>query len=112
MIKSLGVCFDNVYQELKRVCWPALIRTQNRHDFTQNAIKDVIRSYFTPEMYKLYQFEMPSTAEAKNLFLILRKDIFLKINILANTQGVYCITRPAIEVRVGDPPSPRQTAPP
>ena len=36
---------------------------------TQNAMKDVIRAYFMPEMYKLYQSAMPSTAKAENLFL-------------------------------------------
>ena len=74
-----------MYQELKRLCRPVLIRTRNRHDFTQNAIKDVVWSYFTPEMYKLYQSAMPSTDEAKNIFFIIQKLIFLKINILAKT---------------------------
>ena len=54
----------------------ALIKTRNRHDFTQNAIKDVMRSYFTPEIYKLYKSAMTSAAKAENLFLIIQKLIF------------------------------------
>ena len=34
-------------------------------------------------MYKLFEFALPSITEAENLFLILRKLIFLKINILS-----------------------------
>ena len=49
------------------------------------AIKDVIQSYYTLELYKLYQFAMPSTAKTKNVLLIIQNFIFLKINILAKT---------------------------
>ena len=35
-----------------------------------HAINYIIRSYFTPELYELYQCAMPFTAESKNLFLI------------------------------------------
>ena len=45
-------------------------------------------SYFTPEVYKLYQCDMPSTAEANNLLLIIQNLIFLEINILAKTYSV------------------------
>ena len=44
--------------------------------------KDVIRSYFTLKVYKLYQSAMPFTVKVKNIFLIRRNLIFLKINIL------------------------------
>ena len=37
------------------------------------------------EMYKLYEFAMPSTAKAKNLILIIENVLFLKIDILAKT---------------------------
>ena len=47
------------------------------------AIKVVIRSDFRPEMYKLYQFGLPSIPKAKNLVLIIRNLILLEINILA-----------------------------
>ena len=47
------------------------------------AIKVVIRSYFRPEVYKLYQFGLPSIPKAKNLVLILQNLIYLEINILA-----------------------------
>ena len=36
------------------------------------AVKVVIRSYFRPEVYKLYQFGLPSIPKAKNLVLIIR----------------------------------------
>ena len=45
----------------------------------------IIRSYFTPEVYKLYQCAMPFTAESKNLFLIIQNLQFFEINILAMT---------------------------
>ena len=45
------------------------------------AIKVVIRSYFRQEVYKLYQFGLPSIPKAKNLVLIIRNLIFLEINI-------------------------------
>ena len=45
--------------------------------------KDVIQSYYTLEMYKLYEFAMPLTAKAKNLLLLIQNVIFLKIDILA-----------------------------
>ena len=32
-----------------------------------HAINYIIRSFFTPEVYKLYQCAMPFTAESKNL---------------------------------------------
>ena len=47
--------------------------------------KDVIQWYYTPEMYKLYEFAMPLTAKAKNLLLLVQNLIFLKIAILAKT---------------------------
>ena len=47
------------------------------------AIKYVILSYLRPEVYKLYQFALPSIAKTKNLFLIIRNLIFLEINSLA-----------------------------
>ena len=47
--------------------------------------KDVIQSYYTLEMYKLYEFAMPLTAKAKNLLLLIQNVIFLKIDILATT---------------------------
>ena len=43
--------------------------------------KHVIRLYFTAEIYKLYQFALPFITKAEHLFLILRKLIFLKINV-------------------------------
>ena len=49
------------------------------------AINYIIRSYFTPEVYKLYQCAMTFTAESKNLFLIIQNLLFLEINILAKT---------------------------
>ena len=47
----------------------------------------IIRSSFTPEVYKLYQCALPFTAESKNLILIitLQNLQFLDINILAKT---------------------------
>ena len=36
------------------------------------AVKVVIRSYFRPEVYELYQFGLPSIPKAKNLVLIIR----------------------------------------
>ena len=36
------------------------------------AINYIIRSIFTPEVYKLYQCAMPFTAESKNLILIIQ----------------------------------------
>ena len=36
------------------------------------AVNYIIRSYFTPEVYKLYQCAMLFTAELKNLFLIIQ----------------------------------------
>ena len=42
-------------------------------------------SFFTPEVYKLYQCAMPFTAESKNLILIIQNLQFLEINILAKT---------------------------
>ena len=48
------------------------------------AIKVVIRSYnCRPEVYKLYQFPLPSIPEAKNLVLKIRNLLFLEINVLA-----------------------------
>ena len=52
----------------------------------------IIRSFFTPEVYKLYQCAMPSIAESKNLILIILNLQFLEINILAKTQLLYCLT--------------------
>ena len=49
------------------------------------AINYIIRSFFTPEVYKLYQCAMPFTAESKNLILIIQNLQLLKINILAKT---------------------------
>ena len=45
----------------------------------------IIRSFFTPEVYKLYQCAMPFTAESKNLILIIQNLQFVEINILAET---------------------------
>ena len=42
-------------------------------------------SFFTPEVYKLYQCAMPFTAESKNLILLIQNLQFLGINILAKT---------------------------
>ena len=56
----------------------------NLTTWTGIAIKVVIRSYFRPEVYKLYQFPLPSIAKSKNLFIIIRNLLFLEINILAN----------------------------
>ena len=56
------------------------------------AINYIIRLYFTPEVYKLYQCAMPFTAESKILFLIIQILLFLEINILAKTQLLYCVT--------------------
>ena len=50
-----------------------------------SAKKDVIQSYYTLEMYKLYEFTMPLTAKAKNLLLIIQNVILLRIDILAKT---------------------------
>ena len=36
------------------------------------AINYIIRPFFTPEVYKLYQCAMPFTAESKNLILIIQ----------------------------------------
>ena len=47
------------------------------------AIKVVSRSYFRPEVYKLYQFGLPSIPKAKNLVWLIRDLLFLEINILA-----------------------------
>ena len=52
---------------------------------TQSCKKDVIQSYYTLEMYKLYEFAMPLTAKAKNPLLIIQNVILLKIDILAKT---------------------------
>ena len=49
------------------------------------AINYIIWSFFTPEVYKLYQCAMPFTAESKNLILIIQNFLFLEINILAKT---------------------------
>ena len=49
------------------------------------AINYIIWSYFTPEVYKLYQCAMPFTAKLKNLFLIIQNRLFLEIKILAKT---------------------------
>ena len=49
------------------------------------AINYIIQSFFTPEVYKLYQCAMPFTAESKNLILIIQNLQFLEINILAKT---------------------------
>ena len=57
-----------------------------------SAKKDVIQSNYTLEMYKLYEFTMPLTAKAKNLLLIIQNVILLKIDILAKTYLLYCIT--------------------
>ena len=46
------------------------------------AINYIIRSIFTPDVYKLYQCAMPFTAESKNLLLIIQNLQFLEINIL------------------------------
>ena len=43
-------------------------------------------------MSKLYEFAMPLTAKTKNLLLIRQNLIFLKIDILAKTKLLYCIT--------------------
>ena len=56
------------------------------------AIKDFILSYYTLEMYKLYQFAMPFTTKAKNLLLIIQNLIFFKIYILAKILLLYCIS--------------------
>ena len=53
------------------------------------AINYIIRSFFTPEVYKLYQCAMPFTAESKNLILIIQNLQFLEINILAKTKLLY-----------------------
>ena len=44
------------------------------HD--QASINYIIRSFFTPEVYKLYQCSMPFTAESKNLILIIQNQCF------------------------------------
>ena len=49
------------------------------------AINYIIWSFFTPEVYKLYQCAMPFTAESKNPILIIQNLQFLEINILAKT---------------------------
>ena len=49
-------------------------------------------SYFPLNVYKLYQSAMPSTAQVKNIFLIIQNLIFLKINISVETLPQYCIT--------------------
>ena len=49
------------------------------------AINYIIRSFFTPKVYKLYQCAMPFTAESKNLILIIQNLQFLEMNILAKT---------------------------
>ena len=46
-------------------------------------IKVIIGSYFRPEVYKLYQFGLPSIPKAKNLVLIIQNLIYLEINMLA-----------------------------
>ena len=52
---------------------------------THQCKKDIIQSYYTLEMYTLYEFTMPLTAKAKNLLLIIQNVILLKIDILAKT---------------------------
>ena len=55
----------------------------NLTTLTGIAMKVVIRSYFRPVVYKLYQFPLLSIAKSKNLFIIIRNLIVLEINILA-----------------------------
>ena len=47
------------------------------------AKKIVIQSYFRPELYKLYQFCLPSIPKIKNLVSIIGNLIFWEIDILA-----------------------------
>ena len=54
------------------------------------AIKVVIRSYFRPEVYKLYQFGLPSIPKAKNLVLIIRNLIYWNKYL---SQGLIAILR-------------------
>ena len=46
-----------------------------------------IWSFFTPEVYKLYQYAMPFTVESKNLILIIQNLQFLETKLL------YCVTK-------------------
>ena len=73
----------------------------NLTTWTGIAIKVVIRAYFRPEVYKLYQFTLPSIAESKNLFIIIRNLTFLEINILAILRKITQATAAKREVEEG-----------
>ena len=70
------MCFERVYQVLKRSCRPALIRTRNRHDFTQNAINTLFGRISRHKYINYIIYIAFYHTSQKSIFNIMKVDIF------------------------------------
>ena len=70
------MCFDSVYHVLKRSCRPVLIRTWNRHDFTQKAINTLFGRVSRQKCINYINLHCLLSQRPKIYFNITKNDIF------------------------------------